>query len=162
MQEWHLSSPSFSWHHIVIVVVQSPRNVWLFATPRTAARQASLSLIISWSLPKFMSIALMMSSSHLILWHLLFHWRREWQTTPVYLPWEPHELYKKTKRYDAEDESPRSEGVKFATGEDRRTTTNTLRKNEGSEPKQKWPSVVDMPGDENKIRCCKEQYCIGT
>ena len=25
------------------------------------------------------------------------HWRREWQTTPVFLPWEPHELY---KRYD--------------------------------------------------------------
>ena len=27
-----------------------------------------------------------------------FHWRREWQTTPVYLPLEPHELYKKAKR----------------------------------------------------------------
>ena len=23
------------------------------------------------------------------------HWRREWQTTPVYLLWEPHELYKR-------------------------------------------------------------------
>ena len=37
------------------------------ATPWTAARQASLSLIISRSLPKFMSIALVMPSSHLIL-----------------------------------------------------------------------------------------------
>ena len=27
-----------------------------------------------------------------------FHWRREWQTMPVYLPLEPHELYKKAKR----------------------------------------------------------------
>ena len=25
----------------------------------------------------------------------MIHWRREWQTTPVYLPWEPHELYKR-------------------------------------------------------------------
>ena len=33
---------------------------------KTAAHQASLSLTISWSLPKFMSLALMMLSSHLI------------------------------------------------------------------------------------------------
>ena len=33
-------------------------------------------------------------------WQNVIHWRREWQTTPVYLLWEPHELYKKTKRYD--------------------------------------------------------------
>ena len=37
-------------------------------TPWTAARQASLSFTISWSLPKFMSIASVMPSSHLILW----------------------------------------------------------------------------------------------
>ena len=51
--------------------VQSPSCVWLFVTPRTAAHQSSLSLTISWSLPKFMSIALVMPSSHLILWHPL-------------------------------------------------------------------------------------------
>ena len=34
----------------------------------TAARQASLFLTISWSLPKFMSIALVMPFSHLFLW----------------------------------------------------------------------------------------------
>ena len=28
-------------------------------------------------------------------WQIVSHWRREWQTTPVYLLWEPHELYKK-------------------------------------------------------------------
>ena len=43
----------------------------LFSTPWTAALQASLSLTISWSLPKFVSIVLVMSSSHLILWRLL-------------------------------------------------------------------------------------------
>ena len=50
------------------VVVQFPSCVWQFATPWTAAWQAFLSLTISQSLPKFMSIALVMPSSHLILW----------------------------------------------------------------------------------------------
>ena len=54
-----------------IVVVQSPSRLQLFTTPWTAARQASLSLTISQSLPKFMSIASVMPSSHLILWHPL-------------------------------------------------------------------------------------------
>ena len=38
------------------VVVESPSHALLFATPGTAAHQASLSLTIIWSLPKFMSI----------------------------------------------------------------------------------------------------------
>ena len=50
------------------VIVQSPGHIWLFATPWTAASQASLSLTISQSLPKFMFIALVMPPSHLILW----------------------------------------------------------------------------------------------
>ena len=29
------------------------------------------------------------------------------------------------------------------------------------EPKQKQYPVVDGTGDRSKIRCCKEQYCIG-
>ena len=37
---------------------------------------------------------------------------------------------------------------------------NNSRKNEEMEPKQN--PVVDMTGDGSKIRCCKEQYCIGT
>ena len=36
------------------------------------------------------------------------------------------------------------------------------RKNEGMEPKQKQHSVMDGTGDRSKVRCCKEQYCIGT
>ena len=47
--------------------VQSLSHVWLFATPWTAARQASLSITNSWSLLKLMSIELVMSFSHLIL-----------------------------------------------------------------------------------------------
>ena len=55
----------------LVIVVQLPSHVQLFATPWTAACQASLSLTISWSLPKFMSIESMVPSSHLILWHPL-------------------------------------------------------------------------------------------
>ena len=36
------------------------------------------------------------------------------------------------------------------------------RKNEGMEPKQKQYPVVDVTGNRSKVRCCKEQYCIGT
>ena len=30
------------------------------------------------------------------------------------------------------------------------------------ELKQKQYPVVDVTGDRSKIRCCKEQYCVGT
>ena len=47
--------------------VQLFSSVQLFVTPWTAARQASLSITNSWSLPKLMSIELVMPSNHLIL-----------------------------------------------------------------------------------------------
>ena len=51
----------------VIIAVQSPSRVWLFVTPWTASRQASLSFTISWSLLKLTSIESVMPSNHLIL-----------------------------------------------------------------------------------------------
>ena len=51
--------------------VQSLSRVWLFATPWIAARQASLSITISWSSLRLMSIESVMPSSHLILCHPL-------------------------------------------------------------------------------------------
>ena len=47
--------------------VQYLSHVQLFVTPWTAAHQASLSIIISWSLLKLMSIKSVMPSNHLIL-----------------------------------------------------------------------------------------------
>ena len=47
--------------------VQLLSHVWLFATPWTAARQASLSIINSQRLLKFMSIESVMPSNNLIL-----------------------------------------------------------------------------------------------
>ena len=46
-------------------------HVWLFATPWTAACQAFLSLSISYSLLKFMTIESVMPSNHLILCYCL-------------------------------------------------------------------------------------------
>ena len=54
------------------VVVQSLSCVQLFVTPWNAARQASLSFTVSWSLLKLMTIELMMPSNHLILCCPLF------------------------------------------------------------------------------------------
>ena len=58
----------------VFSLIQSHSNVQLFATPWTAACQASLSITNSWSLLKLMSIESVISSNHLILCrHLLLH-----------------------------------------------------------------------------------------
>ena len=56
---------------VFIVVVQLPSRVQHFMTPQTAVRQASLSLTISQSLPKFMSFEQVMLPNHLILCHPL-------------------------------------------------------------------------------------------
>ena len=57
------------------------------------------------------------------------------------------------------EELHRSVGAQYATGDQWR---NNSRKNEGVEPKQKQYPVVDVTGDRSKVRCCKQQYCIGT
>ena len=51
--------------------VQSLSRVWLFATPWTTARQASLSITNSQSPPKPMSIELIMQTNHLLCRSLL-------------------------------------------------------------------------------------------
>ena len=56
---------------LTVVVVQSLSDVWLFVTPWTAARQASLSIANSWRLLRLMSIDLVKPSNHLILCHNL-------------------------------------------------------------------------------------------
>ena len=73
--------PSLAWTQVLPPLsiqfssVQSLSYVWLFATPWTAAHQASLSITNSQSSLKFTSIESVMPSSHLILCHplLLLH-----------------------------------------------------------------------------------------
>ena len=71
---WYFGSqhhqPSGSnWSGVYILsTIQSLSCVWLFVTPWTAGRQASLSVTNSWSSLKLMCIRLVMPSSHLSLW----------------------------------------------------------------------------------------------
>ena len=58
-------------HCISVVVVQSLSHFQLFVTPWTAAREASLSFTIPWTLFKLMSIELVMLSNHVLLCHPL-------------------------------------------------------------------------------------------
>ena len=58
-------------HFFSFFSVQSLSRVQLFATPGTAACQASLSFTNSWSLLKLMSIESVIPSNHLILCHPL-------------------------------------------------------------------------------------------
>ena len=66
---------------------------------------------------------------------------------------------KRQKDMILKDELPRSVGARYATGGERR---NNSRKNEETEPKLKQHPVVDVTGDGSQVRCCKEQYRIGT
>ena len=66
---------------------------------------------------------------------------------------------KRQKDIPLKDELPRLVGAKYTTGDQWRTNS---RKNEEMEPKQKQYPVVDVTGDGSKVRCYKEQYCIGT
>ena len=71
----------------------------------------------------------------------------------------PMNSMKRQKDKTLKDELPRSVGAQYATGDEWR---NNSRKNDEVEPKQKQHPVVDVTGDGSKVRCCKQQYCIGT
>ena len=66
---------------------------------------------------------------------------------------------KRQKDRTLKDELPRSVGAQYATGDQ---WVNNSRKNEETEPKQNQHPVVEVTGDGSKVRCYKEQYCIGT
>ena len=66
---------------------------------------------------------------------------------------------KRQKDRTLKDEPPRLVGAQYAT---RDLWKNNYRKNEEMEPKQTQHPVVHVTGDGSKVRCCKEQYCVGT
>ena len=69
--------------------------------------------------------------------------------TSVFLPSEPQNSMKRQNDRIMKEELPRSVGVKYATGDQRR---NNSRKNEGMELKPKQYPVVDVTGDKSKVR----------
>ena len=70
----------------------------------------------------------------------------------------PVNSMKSQKDRTQKGELPRSLGAQYATGDQWRKNS---RKSEETEPKQKQHPFVDVTGDGSKVRCCKEQYCIG-
>ena len=71
----------------------------------------------------------------------------------------PMNSMKGQKDRTLQDELPRPVGAQYAMGDQWR---NNSRKNEEKKPKQKRHPVVDVTSDGSKVRCCREQYCIGT
>ena len=99
-------------------------------------------------------------------WVMVERSDRMWSTgegngKPLQYSWleNPMNSMKRQKYMTLKDELPRLVDAQYATGEEWR---NNSRKNEEMEPKQKQHPVVDVTGNESKIRCCKEQHCIET
>ena len=90
---------------------------------------------------------------------------RMWSTgegngKPLQYSWLENPMNSMKRQTDRllKEELPRSVGAQYATGDQWR---NNSRENEGM-TKQKQEPVVDVTDDRSKVRCCKEQYCIGT
>ena len=99
-------------------------------------------------------------------WVMVERSDRLWSTgegkgKPLHYPFLENPMNSRKRQNDRilKEELPRSVGAQYATGDQWR---NNSRKNEGIEPKQKQYPAVDVTGDRSKVRCYKEQYCIGT
>ena len=71
----------------------------------------------------------------------------------------PTNSMKRQKDRTLKEELPRSVGAQYTTGDQWK---NNSRKNKEMLPKQQQQPVVDVTGNRSKVRCYKEQYCIGT
>ena len=77
------------------------------------------------------------------VWQNVVHRRREWQTTSVFLPWEPHEQYNKAKKIRLKDEFPRSLGVQYATGDQWRNNSRRMKGwSQSKDNTQLWMELV--------------------
>ena len=85
----------------------------------------------------------------------------EWNGKPLQYSCLDNPMNSKKRQKDRtlKDKLPRLVGAQYATGDQWR---NNSRKNDEMEPKRKQLPVVGVTGDGSKVRCCKEQYCIGT
>ena len=70
----------------------------------------------------------------------------------------PLKSMKRQKDRTLKDELPRLVGTQYASRDQWR---NNSRKSEETEPKQKQHPFMDVTVNGSKMRCYKEQYCIG-
>ena len=71
-------------------------------------------------------------------WQNVAHRRREWQTTPVLLPWEPHEQHEKAKT--PEDEALKSFKLGFSSTKTKNFQMEKLGLEKAEEPEIKLPT----------------------
>ena len=92
--------PMFAQIHVLWVMLSNYRILYLPASP------------FAFNLSQNQGLFQWVGSSHQY-WSFSIGWRRrrQWQTTPVFLPWEPHEPCEKAKRYDTRTWVTRSESV---------------------------------------------------
>ena len=92
-------------------------------------------------------------------WKNVNHWRKKGKPLQHSCFENPMNSMKRQKDRTLKEELPRLVGAQYATGQKQR---NSSRRNKEVKPKWKQCPVVDVSGDESKVWCCKEQYCIGT
>ena len=78
----------------------------------------------------------------------MVHWRRELQTTSVFLPENPMNSMKRQNYRILKEELSRLVGAQYATRDQWRKNS---RKNEGMEPKKKQYPVVGVTGDRSNV-----------
>ena len=90
-------------------------------------------------------------------WQNVVHWRREWQTTPVFLldSMKSMNSMKRQKDMTPEDEPPRLEGVQYATAEEQRAITNCSRQNAAAGTKWKRWAIMVVPDGESTFSVVK-------
>ena len=78
----------------------------------------------------------------------MVHWRRELQTTSVFLPENPMNSMKRQNYRILKEELSRLVGAQYATRDQWRKNS---RKNEGMETKKKQYPVVGVTGDRSNV-----------
>ena len=99
------SNTTIQKHQFFSTQPSSQSNSHILTWPHWNHNHRKLANLITWNTALFNSVKL----SHAVwgnprcmghggeVWQNVVHWRREWQTVSVFLPWEPHEQYEKAK-----------------------------------------------------------------
>ena len=89
------------------------------------------------------------------IWQNVVHWRREWQTTSVFLPWDPMTSMKRQKDTTLKDELPRL--VQFSSVQfNHSVMSNSLQPHESQHARP--PCLSPTPGVYSNS-CPSSQWC---
>ena len=91
-------------------------------------------------------------------WQNVIHWRREWQTTPVYLRENTVNCIRGQKDKTLRDKSPRPEGVQCATGEEQRRVHVRINTDIIGISKRRWTGMGEFNSEDRYIYYCGQEY----